>query len=523
MADRVGQQLGNYRLTRLLGKGGFAEVYLAEHMYLKTQAAIKLLSAQLTQEDLQSFQQEAQRIAHLEHPHIVRILDFGVEGNGNTPFLVMSYAPGRTLRMLYPPGKQMPLTSIVVAVQQIASALQYAHDHQLIHRDVKPENLLVGRNNEILVSDFGIAAVAHSTTSLQTQAYSGTIHYSAPEQIAGKPRPASDQYALGIAVYEWLCGNRPFRGDMSQLVYQHLTAAPPPFKRDLQIPSAVEQVVMTALAKEPQQRFANVQAFATALERASQIGVKMAVRSPARPATVQEPLVLPVVADAPRSGEWTMFGFNAQHTHFNPHEQLLSPSNVARLVLAWTASTKGTISSSPAVTNGLVYVGSEDHKLYAFEAATGQMRWSASTEGAIVSSPAVANGLVYVGSNDSKLYAFEAVMGQLRWSVSTREAIGFSSPVVADRVVYIGSGDSKQYAFEAATGQLRWSAPTGREYHLLLVSSDQWAGLCRLMGLQAVCLRSCHGSTALVSLRWALDSFLARRSQWDSLHRLRGP
>src|SRR5579863_5916114 len=170
MADRVGQQLGNYRLLHLLGKGGFAEVYLAEHMYLKTQAAIKLLSAQLTQEELQAFLQEAQRIAHLEHSHIVRILDFGVEGNGTTPFLVMSYAPGGTLRTLYLPGKQVPLASVVVVVQQIAAALQYAHDHQLIHCDVKPENLLVGRTNEILVSDFGIAAVAHSTTSLQTQA-----------------------------------------------------------------------------------------------------------------------------------------------------------------------------------------------------------------------------------------------------------------------------------------------------------------------------------------------------------------
>src|SRR5215471_18700120 len=125
MADRVGQQLGNYRLIRLLGKGGFAEVYLAEHTFLKTQTAIKLLSVQLTQEDLQSFLQEAQRIAQLEHPHIVRTLDFGVESNSKTPFLVMSYAPGGTLRTFYPPGKRVPLTSIVAAVQQIAAALQY--------------------------------------------------------------------------------------------------------------------------------------------------------------------------------------------------------------------------------------------------------------------------------------------------------------------------------------------------------------------------------------------------------------
>jgi len=181
MTDHASRQLGNYRLTRLLGQGGFADVYLGEHIYLKTLAAIKVLHAQLTQDMMGNFLGEAQIIAQLAHPHIVRVLDFGVENM--TPFLVMEYAPHGTLRQRHPRATKLPLPLIVSYVNQIAGALQYAHDQWLIHRDVKPENMLLGRNNEVLLSDFGIATIAHTSRSLQTQDISGTISYMAPEQV----------------------------------------------------------------------------------------------------------------------------------------------------------------------------------------------------------------------------------------------------------------------------------------------------------------------------------------------------
>src|SRR5690348_11419450 len=134
--ERVGQQLGNYRLLRLLGRGAFAEVYLGEHVHLGTQAAIKVLYAKVDHEGMEAFRAEARTIASLEHASIVRVLDFGVEGN--TPFLVMSFAPGGTLRMRYPRGTRLPLAAVVSYVQQISSALQYAHERRLVHRDVKP-------------------------------------------------------------------------------------------------------------------------------------------------------------------------------------------------------------------------------------------------------------------------------------------------------------------------------------------------------------------------------------------------
>src|SRR5438034_1374224 len=159
-ASRDGQRVGNYRLLRLLGRGGFAEVYLAEHIHLNTQAAVKLLRTQLANEDMEGFRNEARMIAGLVHPHIVRVLDFGVEES--VPYLVMDYTPNGTLRQRHPRGARLPLQLVVGYVQQIAGALQYAHEQRLIHRDIKPENMLVGRNNEALLSDFGIALSGHT-------------------------------------------------------------------------------------------------------------------------------------------------------------------------------------------------------------------------------------------------------------------------------------------------------------------------------------------------------------------------
>lgn len=266
MADRSGQQLGNYRLLRLLGQGGFAEVYLGEHIYLNTQAAVKVLQTQLAKDQTEQFRTEARTIARLEHPHIVRVLEFGIE-NG-TPFLVMAYAPNGTVREQHPRGIPVPLSLIVQYVQQVADALQYAHDEKVIHRDIKPENMLLGRRREILLSDFGIATLAQSSRRTMQEVV-GTVSYMAPEQLQGKPCPASDQYSLGIVVYEWLSGACPFTGTFTEVASQQIFVAPPPLP--VKVPTIspeIEQVVMTALAKDPQQRFMSVWAFAQALEHA---------------------------------------------------------------------------------------------------------------------------------------------------------------------------------------------------------------------------------------------------------------
>jgi len=268
MTDRVGQQLGNYRLLKLIGRGSFAEVYLGEHQLLNTQAAIKVLNTHFTSEDKDRFYAEARTIARLTHHHIVRILDFDVEDG--FPFLIMEYAPNGTLRQRHPRGTRVSLDIVVSYVKQLAKALQYIHTQKLIHRDVKPENMILGRNNEVLITEFGIAIIAQSTRSAQAQQpqeVAESVIYMAPEQLMGKPRPASDQYALAVVVYEWLSGNPPFSGSIPQVANQHLSTPPPPLHAEVPwISSTVESIVLKALAKDPQQRFATVQDFAQALE-----------------------------------------------------------------------------------------------------------------------------------------------------------------------------------------------------------------------------------------------------------------
>jgi serine/threonine protein kinase len=307
MVDRVGQQLGNYRLIRLLGRGGFAEVYLGEHLRLGTYAAVKVVYTRLASiDEVESFQKEARTIAHLEHPHIVRVFDFDVFND--TPFLVMSYAAGGTLRQHHPKGTILPLTTIISYVKQVADALQYAHDQRLIHRDIKPENMLMGGRDEVLLSDFGIAIVAQSSRYQGMQDMAGTIAYMAPEQIQTHPRPASDQYSLGIVVYEWLCGERPFHGSFTEVAIKHSVVPPPSLRERIPMLSPeVEQVVMTALAKDAKERFGSVRAFANALEQAYQSGqerstattVKARMSPPGAPPMAETPLSSLVPTPAP--------------------------------------------------------------------------------------------------------------------------------------------------------------------------------------------------------------------------------
>src|SRR5260370_27995918 len=199
MPSRAGQQLGNYQLIRILAEGGFAEIYLGEHIHLGTHAAIKVLHAQLTSEDLKQFREEARSIARLRHPHIVTIFDFDVKGN--VPFLVMEYAPNGTLRHRHPRGSRLSLTTILSYLRQITGALQYAHDQRLVHRDAKPETMLIGERHDILISDFVIAIVSSATT----YDVIGTPAYMAPDQIEAKPLPAIDHHALATSLTQCPC------------------------------------------------------------------------------------------------------------------------------------------------------------------------------------------------------------------------------------------------------------------------------------------------------------------------------
>jgi serine/threonine protein kinase/tetratricopeptide (TPR) repeat protein len=280
MDDLTGQVYGNYRLIRLIGSGGFASVYEGEHNLLNTKVAVKILG-RLESYETERFLQEAKIIADLRHPNIIRLLDFAIQDG--RPFLVMEYAASGTLADRHPKGAILTLHQVVSYVKQVATALQYAHDRSLIHRDVKPNNMLVQENDEIVLSDFGIARISSDSNTTATGVIVGTPIFMAPEQALGRARPASDQYSLAICVYLWLCGTYPFQGSNPvEIIHQHLEVQPrPPRELNPAIPPQVEQVLLMALAKRPEDRFSTVEEFARYLEDAS-LGREVVIPSPAQ-------------------------------------------------------------------------------------------------------------------------------------------------------------------------------------------------------------------------------------------------
>ncbi len=257
------KHIGPYRIIKLIGKGGFANVYLGEHVYLKRLTAIKVLSVGpgLSSSDLEKFVSEARHITKLEHPNIIQVFDFGVDPH-NEPYLAMGYAPNGSLHARHPLGDTLAPATIITYVRQITDALQFTHDNGVVHCDVKPANMLLDRNNRVLLSDFGIAVVLQN--SFKTGEPIGTPAYMSPEQLEGKPEFASDQYSLGVVVYSWLSGHLPYQNrNLSNLLYplRHFV---------LDAPLRVEQVIARALAVRPRDRFAQIKDFANALEEAIQ-------------------------------------------------------------------------------------------------------------------------------------------------------------------------------------------------------------------------------------------------------------
>lgn len=377
MVDHVGQQFGNYQLSSLLGEGSFAEVYLGEHIYLKTQAAIKVLAAQLTNQNVEQFRSEAQTIAHLKHPHIVPVHDFGVEGK--TPFLVMEYAPNGSLRKHYPENTQLPLDLVVEYIRQVAEALHYAHTAKVIHRDIKPENMLVGDRDQILLSDFGIAVVAQTTGYQSTKDIAGTFRYMAPEQFAGHPHPASDQYALAVLVYEWLAGEPPFQGSVQEIVARHLSAMPPPLRQKAPaLPAGVEQVILRALQKNPHQRFPSVKGFASALEQASALATQFPVsgRPAVPPASRPRRVVRPPASPAFTGSLGLAPGWDNAKTVY-----MLNTPPVGTMHCVYDGHTSHVFDITWSLDGRHVASRSDDQMVQIWDAATGDQEYALSYGG----------------------------------------------------------------------------------------------------------------------------------------------
>ena len=268
--ELLGRVIGKYRIEAFLGGGGQAKVYKAYHPALDAYVAIKILPPYFAAEEgfIERFKQEARVIARLRHPNIVTVYDFGEEQG--LIYIVMDYVEGGTLASRL--GRPLPLDTTLHIVEQIGRALDYAHSQGVIHRDVKPGNVLMAREDWMLLSDFGIARVMETTVRLtRTGVGIGTPEYMSPEQGQGLPVDGrSDLYSLGILLYEMLTGCVPFKAETPfGTVLKHMTEPPPPPRiHNPNIPEAIEAVIVKTLAKQPEERYPSAGKMMQALHEA---------------------------------------------------------------------------------------------------------------------------------------------------------------------------------------------------------------------------------------------------------------
>ena len=258
MAQTINQIANRYEIISLVGQGGMADVYKAQDTILNRIVAIKILRQKLSEDPmtLVRFQREASAASRLSHPNVVDIYDVG-EYNG-MHYIVMEFIRGRTLKELISLRGPLSVDEAVHIMRQLTSAIAHAHEHNIIHRDIKPQNILVKDDGTIKITDFGIAVANDAVQLTLNNAVMGSAHYLAPETAQGKdPDPKIDIYSMGIVFYELLTGSVPFQGKTpTEIAIKHLRE-PIPFVRDFNpgIPQSIENIVLKATAKNPAERY----------------------------------------------------------------------------------------------------------------------------------------------------------------------------------------------------------------------------------------------------------------------------
>ena len=254
-----GQKINDrYEIIRILGEGGMANVYLAEDTILNRKVAVKVLRGDLANDEkfVRRFQREALSASSLNHPNIVEMYDVG-EDDGNF-YIVMEYVDGKNLKQLIKRRNKLSLPEVIDIMKQLTDGIAHAHDSFIIHRDIKPQNMLILDNGLVKITDFGIAVALNNTQLTQTNSVMGSVHYLPPEQAAGKGATfKSDIYSLGILMFELLTGKLPFRGDNAVEIALKQLKEPIPSVREIDetIPQSVENIVLKACAKNPENRY----------------------------------------------------------------------------------------------------------------------------------------------------------------------------------------------------------------------------------------------------------------------------
>ena len=254
-----GQKINErYEIIKNIGEGGMANVYLAKDTILDRNVAVKVLRGDLSSDDkfIRRFEREALSVSNLSHPNIVEVYDVGVEDGSH--YIVMEYIDGKTLKQLLKKRESLTLTEVIDIMTQLTDGISHAHESYIIHRDIKPQNIMIEDDGRIKITDFGIAMALNATQLTQTNSVMGSVHYLPPEQASGKSATVkSDIYSMGILMYELLTGNVPFKGDNAvEIALKHMKDKIPSVrKQDPSIPQSVENIIMKACAKNPRNRY----------------------------------------------------------------------------------------------------------------------------------------------------------------------------------------------------------------------------------------------------------------------------
>jgi len=552
------QHVGPFRIVARLGEGGMGRVYLGRSKTGRA-VAVKVVRPDLAGDHdfRRRFTREVEVARTVSGFFAVEVV--AADPHASPPWLATAYVPGVPLDEAVDEYGPWPEASVLALGAGLAEALESIHAAGVVHRDMKPSNVLLSADGPRVI-DFGISVQVEASRLTQTGVTVGTPAFMSPEQLVGDPvGPASDVFSLGAVLTFAATGTGPFgAGSLPALVYRVVHQEP-----DLStLPPTLRSVVARCLDKRPEYRPTAsalldelagritakgriIEFFAESAWMPARVGQAVRDRAatplpdpaepvpgpagtPSRPGPAESPGLLTgsapaFVGPSPRGGRaqgrgaaghpadghgahglpypsdggdpgrgvrardavdtlpsrtsrralllglagvgaaaatgvaaWRIFG-GAPET--NGPSGPTARSGPTPGDLRWSYRAGTAIDSSPAVADGVVYVGGDDGKVFAIDAATGRERWSFPTGEGPSSSPAVADGVVYVGSGDRKVYALDAATGRKRWTYATRGVV--ASPAVVDGVLYVGTGDGNVYALDAATGRRRWSFPTG--------------------------------------------------------------
>lgn len=473
--QQVFPQIDRYAIRAELGRGGMGIVYRAYEPALEREIALKVLSPDLAHQPgvVARVRREAISAARLRHPNIALLYEYGHADE--MPFLAMEYVPGISLRQLLEAGQLAPERALSI-VRQIGDALDYAHAHGIVHRDVKPSNILVGPDDHAVLIDFGLAEVAERSLLTTDGAVLGTPHYMAPEQADGRGAEArSDQYGLAAVAYEMLTGMPPFHGrSTTAIIYAHIhDLPPPPNERQPTLPAAVNQVLLRALAKDPRARYPALAGFVADLTAALAAPVAPPQRSFGqrwRLAAIGG-LALALVAALA-----LLLNLRSADTIPPPRASGAARSGVPLpQTVVWSYSSRPVGGTAPLIQRDIVVADTLAGSLVALRADTGAVLWQTSRVNGretIFGAPGVGSGLVFAGSADEEVFGFSLDSGGLIWRRPVQGVVQ-AAPVLSNDRLVVTTAKGYLYVLQAGSGQVIWSRPLHTGLRSATVSADQ--------------------------------------------------